>query len=50
LVADDIPGAIRQAQALAGPADTIVVTGSLFTVGEAKAYFDNLGAVQAVRG
>jgi dihydrofolate synthase/folylpolyglutamate synthase len=50
LVEPEIPGAIRRAQELAGPQDKIVITGSLFTVGEAKAYFDNLGAVQAVRG
>jgi dihydrofolate synthase / folylpolyglutamate synthase len=31
--------AIKRAQALAGPQDRIVVTGSLFTVGEAKEYF-----------
>ena len=31
--------AIRRAQALAGPRDRIVITGSLFTVGEAKEYF-----------
>src|SRR5208337_5014723 len=34
--------AIRRAQALAGPRDRIVITGSLFTVGEAKAYFQGL--------
>ena len=33
--------AIRRAQALAGPRDRIVVTGSLFTVGEAKEYFQS---------
>ncbi len=34
--------AIRRAQALAGPGDRIVITGSLFTVGEAKEYFQSL--------
>ena len=34
--------AIQRAQALAGPDDRIVVTGSLFTVGEAKEYFQSL--------
>ncbi len=34
--------AIRRAQALAGPRDRIVITGSLFTVGEAKEYFQGL--------
>ena len=34
--------AIQRAQALAGPDDRIVITGSLFTVGEAKEYFQSL--------
>ena len=34
--------AIQRAQALAGPDDRIVITGSLFTVGEAKEYFQEL--------
>jgi dihydrofolate synthase/folylpolyglutamate synthase len=34
--------AIQKAQALAGPDDRIVITGSLFTVGEAKEYFQEL--------
>jgi dihydrofolate synthase / folylpolyglutamate synthase len=33
--------AIEQAQSLAGPGDRIVVTGSLYTVGEAKEYFQS---------
>jgi dihydrofolate synthase/folylpolyglutamate synthase len=31
--------AIQRAQSLAGPHDRIVVTGSLYTVGEAKEFF-----------
>ncbi|MCL4504125.1 MAG: bifunctional folylpolyglutamate synthase/dihydrofolate synthase [Deltaproteobacteria bacterium] len=34
--------AIQKAQDLAGPEDRIVITGSLFTVGEAKEYFQSL--------
>ena len=34
-----VAAAVERAQALAGPADRIVVTGSLYTVGEAKEYF-----------
>ena len=36
-----VAAAVRQAQSLAGPEDRIVVTGSLYTVGEAKEYFVN---------
>jgi dihydrofolate synthase/folylpolyglutamate synthase len=35
-----LPEAIDQARRRAAPEDLIVVTGSLFTVGEAKAYLD----------
>jgi len=35
--------AVRRAQSLAGPQDKIVVTGSLYTVGEAKEYFGGGG-------
>jgi dihydrofolate synthase/folylpolyglutamate synthase len=35
-----VAAAIRQAQDLAGPQDRIVVSGSLYTVGEAKEYFE----------
>jgi hypothetical protein len=35
-------GAIRGAQDLAGPKDRIVVSGSLYTVGEAKEYFEGV--------
>jgi dihydrofolate synthase/folylpolyglutamate synthase len=34
--------AVRAAQSLAGPQDRIVVTGSLYTVGEAKEYFESV--------
>jgi dihydrofolate synthase/folylpolyglutamate synthase len=34
-----VSAAVRQAQSLAGPQDRIVITGSLYTVGEAKEYF-----------
>ncbi|MBM4283682.1 MAG: bifunctional folylpolyglutamate synthase/dihydrofolate synthase [Deltaproteobacteria bacterium] len=50
LVEGDIAAAVRRARELAGPEDRIVVTGSLFTVGEAKAYFDGVGPTEAVRG
>ncbi|OGP69780.1 MAG: hypothetical protein A2Z73_04645 [Deltaproteobacteria bacterium RBG_13_60_28] len=36
-----VAGAIRRAQDLAGPQDRIVVSGSLYTVGEAKEYFES---------
>ncbi len=44
--------AIQKAQSLAGPRDRIVITGSLFTVGEAKKFFEPTAAVtaQPVRG
>ena len=34
-----VDAAVQQAQNLAGPQDRIVITGSLYTVGEAKEYF-----------
>jgi folylpolyglutamate synthase/dihydropteroate synthase len=37
-----VSGAIRRAQDLAGPRDRIVVSGSLYTVGEAKEYFEGI--------
>jgi dihydrofolate synthase/folylpolyglutamate synthase len=40
LTAESVPEAIRRARELAGPKDHIVITGSLFTVGEAKAYLE----------
>ncbi len=38
-----VADAIRQAQSLANPGDRIVITGSLYTVGEAKEYFGEGG-------
>jgi dihydrofolate synthase/folylpolyglutamate synthase len=38
-----VAAAVAQAQALAGPGDRIVVTGSLYTVGEAKEFFGGGG-------
>lgn len=43
-VAEDVPGALEAASHLAGPEDVIVVTGSLYTVGEAR---DALGGALA---
>jgi folylpolyglutamate synthase/dihydropteroate synthase len=34
--ADDVPTALATAQCIAGPDDLVVVTGSLYTVGEAR--------------
>ncbi len=42
-----VAAAIRQAQSLAGPEDRIVVTGSLYTVGEAKEYFAGVSSKQS---
>jgi dihydrofolate synthase/folylpolyglutamate synthase len=52
LSAPVVAEAIQQAQSLAGPQDRIVISGSLFTVGEAKQYFTPAAAVtaQPVRG
>ncbi|MHB9074283.1 MAG: bifunctional folylpolyglutamate synthase/dihydrofolate synthase [Desulfobaccales bacterium] len=41
-----VAAAVRQAQSLAGPEDRIVVTGSLYTVGEAKEYFGGVTSNQ----
>jgi len=37
-----VAAAVQQAQSLAGPHDYIVITGSLYTVGEAKEYFGKM--------
>lgn len=39
-IAPGIPVALDMAREMAGPTDMILVTGSLFTVGEAMTYFD----------
>jgi dihydrofolate synthase/folylpolyglutamate synthase len=41
-----VAAAVHKAQTLAGPQDRIVVTGSLYTVGEAKEYFGGGGQGQ----
>jgi dihydrofolate synthase/folylpolyglutamate synthase len=41
LVEERVADAVQRAQSLAGPNDRIVVTGSLYTVGEAKEYFED---------
>lgn len=47
-----VADAIQRAQSLAGPHDRILISGSLFTVGEAKQYFAPAASVtaQPVRG
>lgn len=40
--AESIPEAIRRARELAGSKDHLVITGSLYTVGEAKAYLEGV--------
>jgi len=42
LVEPEVSRAVRRAQALAGPQDQVVVTGSLYTVGEALEYFERV--------
>ncbi len=39
-----VAGAVRRARDLAGPRDRIVVSGSLYTVGEAKEYFERVSS------
>jgi len=39
----EVAQAIERARSLAGPQDQVVVTGSLYTVGEALEYFEKLG-------
>jgi dihydrofolate synthase/folylpolyglutamate synthase len=41
-----VAAAVQQAQSLAGPDDRIVITGSLYTVGEAKEYFEGVSSEQ----
>ena len=42
LVEPEVSQAVRRAQTLAGPQDQVVVTGSLYTVGEALEYFEKV--------
>jgi len=42
LTEPQVAQALRRARTLAGPRDRIVVTGSLYTVGEAKEYFEGV--------
>jgi dihydrofolate synthase/folylpolyglutamate synthase len=39
-VCDTVPAAIERARGLAGEQDLIVITGSLYVVGEAQSYCD----------
>jgi len=39
----EVAQAVKRAQSLAGPQDQVVVTGSLYTVGEALEYFEKMG-------
>ena len=39
----EVAQAIKRARSLAGPRDEVVVTGSLYTVGEALEYFEKIG-------
>ncbi|MGQ9687892.1 MAG: bifunctional folylpolyglutamate synthase/dihydrofolate synthase [Desulfobaccales bacterium] len=42
LMEPEVPQAVARGRSLAGPADQVVVTGSLYTVGEALEYFEQL--------
>ena len=42
-----LPGALRAAAAEAGEGDLVLLSGSLFTVGEGRAYLKNLGEVES---
>jgi len=39
----EVAQAVKRAQSLAGPQDQVVITGSLYTVGEALEYFEKMG-------
>jgi dihydrofolate synthase/folylpolyglutamate synthase len=43
LLEPEVSRAVQRARTLAGPQDQVVVTGSLYTVGEALEYFEKLG-------
>ena len=42
--------AVELAKAMADPEDCICITGSLFTVGEARAFLKNQGAPSLLKG
>jgi dihydrofolate synthase/folylpolyglutamate synthase len=44
LLEPEVSRAVQRARSLAGPQDQVVVTGSLYTVGEALEYFEQIGA------
>jgi dihydrofolate synthase / folylpolyglutamate synthase len=50
VIFDRVPEAIEQALSLARPEDLICVTGSLYTVGEAKAYLSGRGQPSRLKG
>ncbi len=50
VIFDRVPEAIQQALALARPEDLICVTGSLYTVGEAKAFLEGRGQPSRLKG
>lgn len=50
VIFDRVPEAIQQALALARPQDLICVTGSLYTVGEAKAFLEGRGQPSRLKG
>jgi dihydrofolate synthase/folylpolyglutamate synthase len=43
LLEPEVSRAVQRARSLAGPQDQVVVTGSLYTVGEALEYFEKIG-------
>jgi dihydrofolate synthase/folylpolyglutamate synthase len=50
VIVDRVPEAIQRALALARPEDLICVTGSLYTVGEAKAFLSGRGQPSRLKG
>jgi len=50
VIVDHVPDAIQRALALARPEDLICVTGSLYTVGEAKAFLSGRGQPSRLKG
>lgn len=49
-VEERVPDSIDLAESIAGPDDIICVTGSLFTVGEARAYLTNVNPPSRLKG